>query len=89
MRVRLDDRRLGNRGNDGALPLRPRTAVPLGDKVIGTDRSARHMGGLQAGRFLETCIYRRIGAHGARPCMTEGLAGHAGQADIRVRRRGG
>src|SRR5919112_805752 len=90
--------------NYGALFLGPRTNVSYGDKVIGTNhtlptnRAARYTGGLWVGKFLKTCTYQRvltdeasamIGEACSRLCMLEGFAGHAEQANIRVRRYGG
>jgi sulfopropanediol 3-dehydrogenase len=90
--------------NYGALFLGPRTNVSYGDKVIGTNhtlptnRAARYTGGLWVGKFLKTCTYQRvltdeasamIGEYCSRLCMLEGFAGHAEQANIRVRRYGG
>ncbi len=90
--------------NYGALFLGPRTNVSFGDKVIGTNhtlptkKAARYTGGLWVGKFLKTCTYQRvltdqasamIGEYCSRLCMLEGFAGHAEQANIRVRRYGG
>jgi len=90
--------------NYGALFLGPRTNVAYGDKVIGTNHTlptlgaARYTGGLWVGKFLKTCTYQRvltdeasvaIGAYCSRLCMLEGFAGHAEQANIRLRRFGG
>lgn len=95
---------LNNMTNYGALFLGARTNVAFGDKVIGTnhtlptDGAARYTGGLWVGKFLKTCTYQRIetdeasaliGAYGSRLCLMEGFAGHAEQANIRVRRYGG
>lgn len=95
---------LENMTNYGALFLGPRTNVAYGDKVIGTNhtlptmKSARYTGGLWVGKFLKTCTYQRvetdqastmIGEYCSRLCMLEGFAGHAEQANIRVRRYGG
>lgn len=89
--------------NYGALFLGARTTVAYGDKVIGTNhtlptnKAARYTGGLWVGKFLKTCTYQRIetdeasamiGAYGSRLCLMEGFAGHAEQANIRVRRYG-
>ena len=94
---------LENMTNYGALFLGPRTNVAFGDKVIGTNhtlptkRAGRYTGGLWVGKFMKTCTYQRvttdaasamIGAHGSRLSMLEGFAGHAEQANIRVRRYG-
>jgi sulfopropanediol 3-dehydrogenase len=95
---------LHNMTNYGALFLGPRTNVSYGDKVIGTNhtlptkKSARYTGGLWVGKFMKTCTYQRvltdeastmIGEYCSRLCMLEGFAGHAEQANIRVRRYGG
>jgi sulfopropanediol 3-dehydrogenase len=90
--------------NYGALFLGPRTNVAFGDKVIGTNhtlptkKAARYTGGLWVGKFLKTVTYQRvltdsasamIGEYCSRLCMLEGFAGHAEQANVRVRRYGG
>ncbi len=95
---------LANMKNYGALFLGPRTTVSYGDKVIGTNhtlptmKAARYTGGLWVGKFLKTVTYQRvltdeasarIGEVCSRLCMLEGFAGHAEQANIRVRRYGG
>jgi sulfopropanediol 3-dehydrogenase len=95
---------LDNMTNYGALFLGPRTNVSYGDKVIGTNhtlptkKSARYTGGLWVGKFLKTVTYQKvltdeasakIGEYCSRLCMLEGFAGHAEQANIRVRRYGG
>ncbi|MBB5691266.1 histidinol dehydrogenase [Roseomonas alkaliterrae] len=95
---------LANMTNYGALFLGPRTNVAYGDKVIGTNhtlptmKAARYTGGLWVGKFLKTVTYQRvltdaasamIGEYCSRLCMLEGFAGHAEQANIRVRRYGG
>ena len=87
--------------NYGSLFLGQRTTVAYGDKVIGTNhtlptkRAARYTGGLWVGKFLKTCTYQTIltdeasaliGEHCSRLCMMEGFAGHAEQANVRVRR---
>jgi sulfopropanediol 3-dehydrogenase len=89
--------------NYGALFIGPRTNVAYGDKVIGTNhtlptrRAARFTGGLWVGKFLKTCTYQRvvsdeattrIGEYCSRLSMLEGFAGHAEQANARVRRYG-
>jgi sulfopropanediol 3-dehydrogenase len=99
-----DDFFLKNMTNYGALFLGPRTNVSYGDKVIGTNHTlptlgaARYTGGLWVGKFLKTVTYQRvltdeasamIGAYCSRLCMLEGFAGHAEQANIRLRRYGG
>jgi sulfopropanediol 3-dehydrogenase len=90
--------------NYGSLFLGPRTNVAYGDKVIGTNhtlptrKAARYTGGLWVGKFLKTCTYQKvltdeasamIGEYCSRLCMLEGFAGHAEQANVRVRRYGG
>lgn len=95
---------LENMTNYGALFLGPRTNVAFGDKVIGTNhtlptmKAARYTGGLWVGKFLKTCTYQRvetdqasakIGEYCSRLSMLEGFAGHAEQANLRVRRYGG
>lgn len=95
---------LNNLKNYGALFLGARTNVAFGDKVIGTNhtlptnKAARYTGGLWVGKFLKTCTYQRIetdaasaliGEYTSRLCLMEGFAGHAEQANIRVRRYGG
>lgn len=95
---------LKNMTNYGALFLGPRTNVAFGDKVIGTNhtlptkKAARYTGGLWVGKFLKTCTYQKvlsdeasamIGEYCSRLCMLEGFAGHAEQANVRVRRYGG
>ena len=94
---------LNNMRNFGALFLGPRTNVAYGDKVIGTNhtlptkKNARFTGGLWVGKFLKTCTYQKvltdeasamIGEYCSRLCILEGFAGHAEQANIRVRRYG-
>ncbi|MEM5470272.1 histidinol dehydrogenase [Hoeflea sp. AS60] len=95
---------LANMTNYGALFLGARTNVAFGDKVIGTNhtlptkKTARYTGGLWVGKFLKTVTYQRvltdeasamIGEYCSRLCMLEGFAGHAEQANVRVRRYGG
>ena len=95
---------LDNMTNYGALFLGPRTNVSYGDKVIGTNhtlptkRAGRFTGGLWVGKFIKTHTYQRVmtdeasalvGEYCSRLCMLEGFAGHAEQANIRVRRYGG
>src|SRR5205823_1975070 len=95
---------LQNMTNYGALFLGARTNVSFGDKVIGTNhtlptgKAARYTGGLWVGKFLKTCTYQKvltdeasamIGEYCSRLCALEGFAGHAEQANIRVRRYGG
>jgi sulfopropanediol 3-dehydrogenase len=94
---------LANMRNYGALFLGPRTNVAYGDKVIGTNhtlptkKNARFTGGLWVGKFMKTCTYQRvltdeasakIGEVCSRLCILEGFAGHAEQANVRVRRYG-
>jgi len=93
-----------NLSNFGALFLGPRTNVAYGDKVIGTNhtlptmKAARYTGGLWVGKFLKTCTWQQVatdeasamvGEYCSRLSMLEGFAGHAEQANIRVRRYGG
>jgi sulfopropanediol 3-dehydrogenase len=95
---------LDNMTNYGAMFLGPRTNVSYGDKVIGTNhtlptkRAGRYTGGLWVGKFIKTHTYQRvlsdeasvlIGEYCSRLCMLEGFAGHAEQANVRVRRYGG
>jgi sulfopropanediol 3-dehydrogenase len=102
--TRDDDFFLRGMANYGSLFLGPRTNVAFGDKVIGTNHTlptqgaARYTGGLWVGKFLKTVTYQRvltdaasamIGGICSRLCMLEGFAGHAEQANIRVRRYGG
>jgi sulfopropanediol 3-dehydrogenase len=90
--------------NYGALFLGPRTNVAYGDKVIGTNHTlptngaARYTGGLWVGKFLKTVTYQRvttdaastvIGEYASRLSVLEGFAGHAEQANVRLRRYGG
>ena len=94
---------LDNLTNYGALFLGPRTNVAFGDKVIGTNhtlptrQAGRYTGGLWVGKFIKTHTYQRIltdrasafvGEYCSRLCMLEGFAGHAEQANARVRRYG-
>jgi sulfopropanediol 3-dehydrogenase len=98
-----DDWFLQNLTNYGALFLGPRTNVAYGDKVIGTNhtlptaKAARYTGGLWVGKFLKTCTYQKVlsdtataivGQYCSRLSMLEGFAGHAEQANIRLRRYG-
>ena len=98
-----DDWYLERMHSYGALFLGARTNVANGDKVIGTNhtlptkKAARYTGGLWVGKFLKTCTYQRIltdeasvlvGEYASRLCMMEGFAGHAEQANVRVRRYG-
>jgi sulfopropanediol 3-dehydrogenase len=93
-----------NLTNYGALFLGPRTNVAYGDKVIGTNhtlptmKAARYTGGLWVGKFMKTCTWQTVatdeasamvGEYCSRLSMLEGFAGHAEQANIRVRRYGG
>jgi len=90
--------------NFGSLFVGARTTVAYGDKVIGTNHTlptqgaARYTGGLWVGKFLKTCTYQKIltdeasakiGEICSRLCIMEGFAGHAEQANVRVRRYGG
>ncbi|MBB5703933.1 sulfopropanediol 3-dehydrogenase [Ochrobactrum daejeonense] len=90
--------------NYGALFLGARTNVAYGDKAIGTNHTlptlgaARYTGGLWVGKFIKTCTYQKvltdeasvsIGEYCSRLCMLEGFAGHAEQANIRLRQYGG
>lgn len=99
-----DDWFLEHMTNYGALFLGPRTNVSYGDKVIGTNhtlptkKAGRYTGGLWVGKFIKTHTYQRVltdeasamvGEYCSRLCMLEGFAGHAEQANIRVRRYGG
>lgn len=94
---------LNNMKNYGSLCLGPRTNVAYGDKLIGpnhtlpTNRAARYTGGLWVGSFLKTLTYHRVisdeasalvGAYCSRLCAIEHFAGHAEQANTRVRRYG-
>lgn len=94
---------LSNMTNYGALFLGPRTNVAYGDKVIGTNhtlptqKAARYTGGLWVGKFMKTCTWQKvlsdeataeIGSYCSRLSLLEGFAGHAEQANIRVRRYG-
>jgi len=99
-----DDWYLDNMVNFGALFIGPRTNVAFGDKAIGTNhtlptkKAGRYTGGLWVGKFLKTHTYQkvltdeasaRVGRYCSRLCMLEGFAGHAEQANLRVRRFGG
>jgi len=94
---------LKNLKNFGSLFLGQETNVAYGDKVIGTNHTlptkeaSKYTGGLWVGKFLKTCTYQRvenkdtsaqIGEVCSRLCMLEGFAGHAEQANVRVRRYG-
>lgn len=66
--------------------------------ALPTKLAARYTGGLWVGKFIKTCSYQRvttdaasaeIGAYCSRLCLLEGFAGHAEQANVRVRRHGG
>jgi sulfopropanediol 3-dehydrogenase len=102
--TREPDYFLANLRNYGSLFLGSRTNVAYGDKVIGTNhtlptrKAARYSGGLWVGKFLKTCTYQKVltdaasacvGEVCSRLCMLEGFAGHAEQANLRVRRYGG
>jgi sulfopropanediol 3-dehydrogenase len=95
---------LDNLKNFGSLFLGEETNVAYGDKVIGTNhtlptrKASRYTGGLWVGKFLKTCTYQRIenkntssevGEICSRLSLLEGFAGHAEQANIRVRRYSG
>jgi len=99
-----DDWFLENMTSYGALFLGPRTNVSYGDKVIGTNhtlptrKAGRYTGGLWVGKFLKTHTYQKVltneastklGEYCSRLCALEGFAGHAEQANVRVRRYGG
>ena len=94
---------LKNLKNFGSLFLGQETNVAYGDKVIGTNHTlptkeaSKYTGGRWVGKFLKTCTYQRvenkdtsaqIGEVCSRLCMLEGFAGHAEQANVRVRRYG-
>jgi sulfopropanediol 3-dehydrogenase len=98
-----DDWFLEKMTNYGALFLGPRTNVAYGDKIIGTNhtlptkKAARYTGGLWVGKFLKTCTYQKVltdeasvlvGEYCSRLCILENFAGHAEEANIRVRRYG-
>ena len=102
--TRNPDYFLDHMTNYGALFLGPRTNVAYGDKVIGTNhtlptnKAGRYTGGLWVGKFLKTCTYQRVetdqasalvGRYCSRLSLLEGFAGHAEQANVRVRRFGG
>ncbi|MFK8080569.1 MAG: histidinol dehydrogenase [Granulosicoccus sp.] len=102
--TRNDDYFLENMTAYGALFLGSRTNVAYGDKVIGTNhtlptkKAGRYTGGLWVGKFIKTHTYQRVltdeasammGEYCSRLCMLEGFAGHAEQANVRVRRFGG
>ncbi len=87
--------------NYGSLFLGEKTTVAYGDKVIGTNhtlptmKAARYTGGLWVGKFLKTCTYQKVlteeasallGERCSRLSLMEGFAGHAEQANVRVRR---
>ena len=66
--------------------------------TLPTKQAARYTGGLWVGKFMKTCTYQKvltneasaeIGAYCSRLCMLEGFAGHAEQANVRIRRYGG
>lgn len=95
---------LDNLKNYGSLFLGEETNVAYGDKIIGTNhtlptkKASRYTGGLWVGKFLKTCTYQRIentetssqiGEICSRLALLEGFAGHAEQANIRVRRYSG
>ncbi|MCO5092723.1 histidinol dehydrogenase [Bosea sp. (in: a-proteobacteria)] len=89
--------------NYGALFLGARTNVAYSDKVIGTNHTlptlgaARYTGGLWVGKFMKTCTFQKIltdeasvaiGEYCSRLSILEGFAGHAEQANIRLRKLG-
>lgn len=94
---------LENMTNYGCIFLGPETNVAYGDKVIGTNHTlptkgaAKYTGGLWVGKFLKTVTYQKInseeqsayiGEYAARLCELENFAGHAEQANLRVRKYG-
>ena len=98
-----DDWFLEKMRNYGALFLGPRTNVAFGDKVIGTNhtlptgKAGRYTGGLWVGKFIKTHSYQKvttdrasaeIASYCSRICHMEGFAGHAEQANLRLRRYG-
>ncbi len=98
-----DDWFLEHMVNYGGLFIGERTNVAYGDKVIGTNhtlptrKAGRYTGGLWVGKFIKTHSYQRvtsdeatvhIGEYCSRICHMEGFAGHAEQANIRLRRYG-
>jgi len=102
--TKKDDWFLSELKNYGALFLGPRTNVSNGDKVIGTNhtlptkKAGRYTGGLWVGKFIKTHTYQKIlsdeaavniAEYCSRLCILEGFAGHAEQANIRIRRYGG
>lgn len=102
--TRDDNFFLNNMTAYGALFLGSRTNVAYGDKVIGTNhtlptkKAGRYTGGLWVGKFIKTHTYQRVltdeasalvGEYCSRLCILEGFAGHAEQANVRVRRYGG
>ena len=101
--TRCDDWFLKNMVNYGGLFIGERTNVAYGDKVIGTNhtlptrKAGRYTGGLWVGKFIKTHSYQfvtsdkattYIGEPCSRICHMEGFAGHAEQANIRIRRYG-
>jgi len=66
--------------------------------TLPTKKAGRYTGGLWVGKFIKTHTYQRVlsdeasalvGEYCSRLCMLEGFAGHAEQANVRVRRYGG
>jgi sulfopropanediol 3-dehydrogenase len=91
---------LGELHNYGSLFLGEQTAVPYGDKGIGTNHvlptagAARYTGGLWVGSFLKTLTHQRATAEGSLGiaptivaiCEAEHLPGHARSAQDRLDR---
>jgi sulfopropanediol 3-dehydrogenase len=91
---------LENLRNYGSLFLGDETAVPYGDKGVGTNHvlptagAARYTGGLWIGKFIKTLTYQRATAEGSRniaPSIVaiseaERLPGHARSAQDRLDR---
>jgi len=76
-----DDWYADNMVNYGALFLGPRTNVAYGDKTIGTNHTLPTKKADAASAM--------VGGYCSRLCTLEGFAGHAEQANVRVRRYGG
>lgn len=88
--------------NYGSIFLGNTTAVPFGDKGIGTNHvlptagAARYTGGLWVGSFLKTLTYQRATVEGSLEiaptivaiCEAEQLPGHARSAQDRLERFG-
>jgi sulfopropanediol 3-dehydrogenase len=93
---------LENLKNYGSLFLGDETAVPYGDKGVGTNhvlptaRAARYTGGLWIGKFIKTLTYQRATPEGSAniaPSIVaiseaERLPGHARSAQDRLDRLG-